>query len=218
MTLIIPASVNAATAGPRLAFAMAKSKFAALSKEYEDKGGKPVPSRIRALQDAFDRVESTFMAMLKDHPERDKIGLCVSGFVKFGAAVTQFEREGYPAFHPITRPIIATLFQMWEAAEKEYAAMGFKTIPARDLFLSLLPLGMGPKIHPPLYTFLMIERAPGEEPVYHAARFAEQYADEIAKGIEEAKVIAEKADAAAAANGETATGVADDSSSEKPAA
>lgn len=191
-SLIIPDSVKTAPAGSRLALAMAKSKFDAEAKSYKDKGSRPIPSRLRALRQCFDGVERAFMAMLKDHPQRDQIGECVASFVKFGGAVTQLERQHIPAFHPVSRPIVATLFQMWEAAEKDYAAMGFRTVPARDIFLSLMPLGSSKDVHPPLYTFLMIERDPNEEPVFHAAAFAAHYAKDLALGIEEAKAAAEK--------------------------
>lgn len=196
MALIIPDSVSTTNAPPRVAFAIAKSKFQAAATAYEQKGGKPVRSRLRALEEAFDRVETTFMATLKDHPQRDEIGTCVEAFVKFGAIVTQLEREGVPAFHPASRIAVLDCFRAWEAAEKDYAAMGFKTVPARDLFLSLLPMGFGPKVNPPLYTFLMIERAPDEAPVYHAARFAALYTKELA-GAQEAKDAEEKASATA---------------------
>lgn len=213
MALIIPDSVNVAAAGPRLAFVMAKSKFQEAATEYERKGGKRVPSRIRALEEAFDRVEKTFMATLKEHPQRDAIGTCVEAFVKFGAIVTQLEREQIPAFHPSARVAVLDMFEAWEAAEKEYAAMGFKTVPARDIFMSLLPMGFGPKIHPPLYTFLMIERAPGEEPVFHAASFATQYAKELA-AAREAKAEDEKK---AAANAATAADTNDDADASQAA-
>lgn len=198
MALIIPDSVNAANAGPRLAFAIAKSKFQAAATAYEQKGGKRVPSRLRALEECFDRVESTFMATLKEHPKRDEIGKCVEAFVRFGAIVTRLERELIPAFHPAARIEVLDCFLAWEAAEKEYAGMGFKTVSAKDLFMSLLPMGFAPKIHPPLYTFLMIEREPGEEPVYHAAAFAELYAKDLA-AAKEAKAEKEKSDAEKAA-------------------
>lgn len=199
MALIIPDSVNAANAGPRLAFAIAKSKFQAAAAVYEEKGGKRVPSRLRALEECFDRVESTFMATLKDHPKRDEIGKCVEAFVRFGAIVTRLERELIPSFHPAARIEVLDCFLAWEAAEKEYAAMGFKTVSTKDLFMSLLPMGFAPKIHPPLYTFLMIEREPGEEPVYHAAAFAELYAKDLA-AAKQAKAEKQKADAEKAAD------------------
>ena len=199
MALIIPDSVNAASAGPRVAFAMAKSKFAAAAKEYQDKGGKAVPSRLRVLEECFERVETTFMATLKDHPEREKIGKCVAAMVRFGAVVTQLERQGVPSFHPATRSTVYKVFKDWEAAEKDYAEMGFKTVSARDIFLSLMPLGAAPKIHPPIYTFLMIERAADEQPVFHAARFAEQYPKEMAAAAEDAQKEAEAATEAASA-------------------
>lgn len=178
--LIIPDNV-AAPAGSRLSLLMAASKFREAAKDYEEKGSKPVPSRLRILKERFDAVERAFMANLKNHPKRDELGSCVEAFVRFAVTVTALERQGVPTFHPAVKKNVLELFQAWKTKEREYAELGYKTVPLKDLFLSLMPLGFMPKVHEPLYCFLLIERASDELPVFYAEEFEKKYAKEMAE-------------------------------------
>ena len=203
-SLIIPDHIaaNVTNAGPRVALTIARSRYDKAAREFE---AKPSKTKLRMIKEAFDAIEHAFMKVLASDPNRDAIGTCVAKSVRFFGAVTAVEREGFPTFHVSVREGVVKLFREWQAEEKNYAALGFRTVSTLDFLRSLQPLGSSPRIQDPIYNFLMIQRAPDEAPIFHADLFEQQYGVQIREAEAAAAKTAAEALSASEASSEQAS-------------